>query len=58
MKVIYDGPFRENAVHFKGVTFIKGQPTEVSDDWYEQHGANVTIPKTKRKKKVSDDNSD
>ena len=56
MKVIYKGPYRAGAVFYKGVTFIEGEPAEVSDEWYALNKAFVVTPK-KRVKKVSDDNS-
>ena len=56
MKVIYKGPYRAGAVFYKGVTFIEGEPAEVSEEWYALNKAFVVTPK-KRVKKVSDDNS-
>lgn len=38
MKVKYIGNYREEAsVKFKGVSFTKGEATDVTEEWYSAH---------------------
>lgn len=59
MKVTYSGLYRFPAVSYRGVTFTKGEPSEVSVQWYEQNkGASIQIAKPKAKAKAKPKSAD
>lgn len=52
MKVIFTGRYLANTVNYRGENFTKGQPTDVSDEWYEfNKGGDIQPFKAKRKAK-------